>query len=181
MSTLTVKPGKAYLLVAAILFAMIFAAFLVLVFSDAVRGSDNPAESLRLALLLLVLFSLPSAAVVLFWKWTVYTFDDEGMVARRLLRPTRRYGWADITDAKVARRDTGHTCVIYSHGKKVARIPLAFEHYMHLLDLLVEKGLLKGGKAVEDAKFGVALRRVTFDDFRDKGDDKTFDDLMERK
>ena len=58
MKTLTVKPGKAYLLVAAILFAMVLACFLALLFSDAVRGSDNPAESLRLALLLRFLLLL---------------------------------------------------------------------------------------------------------------------------
>ena len=181
MKTLTVKPGKAYLLVAAILFAMVLACFLALLFSGAVRGSDNPAESLRLALLLLVVFSLPSAVVLLFWKWTVYIFDDEGMVARRLFRPIRRYRWADITDAKVARRDTGHTCVIYSHGKKVAKIPLAFDYYMQLLDLLVERGLLKNGEAVEQAKFGAALRRVTFKDLSGKDGQKTFGDLLDRK
>ncbi|MBQ9002846.1 MAG: hypothetical protein IJ087_13425 [Eggerthellaceae bacterium] len=181
MSTLTVKPGEAYLLVAAILFAMVLAGFLAMVFSDAVRGSSNPAESFHAALLFLILFSLPSAAVVLFWKWTVYVFDDEGMVARRLLRPTLRYRWADITDAKVARRDTGHACSIYSHGKKVAKIPLAFEHYMQLLDLLVERGLLTDGEAVEEAKFGAALRRVTFEDLRDKDEPTTFVDLLDRK
>ena len=81
----------------------------------------------------------------------------------------------------MARRDTGHTCVIYAHGKKVAKIPLAVDYYMQLLDLLVERGLLKDGEAVEQAKFGAALRRVTFEDLRDKDSQKTFGDLLDRK
>ena len=60
-------------------------------------------------------------------------------------------------------------------------MPLAFDYYMQLLDLLVERGLLKDGEAVEQAKLGAVLRRVTFKDLSGKDGQKTFGDLLDRK
>ena len=161
MSALMVKPSKRYLAIAAI--NPLAAVFTYWALSQA-PSSGNPAEEKIAITAFCALLLLPGVVIALFYKATCLTVDDGGMVSKRLLRPTVRCSWGEVTSAELKEEALAFPCVIRANGRKIAKITRAFDGYDQLLDLLTERGMLREDGLMGAAKTWVALDRMKIGD-----------------
>lgn len=161
MSSLTIKPGKAYLLIAA-MFPLLAIGF-YWGFGQAEPSGDPVAAQIAIVVFCL-LWALPGVIVALFYKLTRLTVDDAGMVSARLLRPTVRCTWDEVTGAELKEEALAFPCVIRANGRRIAKITRAFDGYDQLLDLLTERGMLREDDLMGAAKTWVALDRMKVSD-----------------
>lgn len=141
--TLTVKPGTAYLVIAVVFFAI---ALWFVWMAIHIEQFSNPAEYGAARLVYGVMGAIafvPGLFFALFWKCRNVTFDADGVVVTRTFRSTRRYLWDSISAKVEQQHGLQYNVVISAQGKQVTKVNQAWDGYGQLLDLLIERDLLK--------------------------------------
>lgn len=165
---LEVKPGKGYLTIAYMFFAFAIIIFLVTL---RLEPSDDPVLTRLMLAALCVLIALPGLILVLIFKNVKMLFDDSGVVSSTIFGSDKRYTWDEITEARVKRGDGDYPCILYSRGKWVGKAKLSYDGYIQLIDLLVERRLMRENDVTRKAKLKAALRQVTFKELFAKRND----------
>ena len=69
-----------------------------------------------------------------------------------------------MTGAELKGEGYAFPCVIKANGRKIAKITRAFDGYDQLLDLLMERDILRENGLMDRAQFWVALDRMKMKD-----------------